>query len=229
MRYFNVKEAVFLSRPNRFIAIVSVDGAEETVHVKNTGRCEMLLYEGVRVMLEQSSNATRKTKYDLISVYCDGMGWINIDSMAPNALIKEWLEKDNSLFPGIDYLKPECDYGESRIDFYMEKEDRRIFIEAKGCTLAKLGMGYFPDAPSERAVKHLRELTAAVKDGYECYIAFVIQMNGITHVCPNREIDPDFADALRDAIKGGVKILNLRCQVKADEITIVNYGIIDCL
>ena len=230
MKYDNVKEAIFLERPNRFVAVVLVDGVEEKVHVKNTGRCEELLVNGIKVALTGSDNPNRKTKYDLISVFSPDYGWVNIDSQAPNELFREWLSSEgNDLLPDVDYIKPECQFGESRIDYYLEKDDRKILVELKGCTLQKLGMGYFPDAPSERAVKHLREMIEARKEGYECFIAFAIQMNGITHVMPNRTLDPDFADALRDAIKSGVRILNLRCMVKRDEVVIESYGTIDYL
>lgn len=230
MKYKDVKEATFLARPNRFVAQVLVDGIEETAHVKNTGRCENLLVPGCKVILEVSDNPKRKTKYDLISVYQESLGWVNIDSLVPNEVIKEWLSGNmNTLFPGLDYLKPECQYGESRFDFYMEKDNRRIFIEAKGCTLQYGWLGYFPDAPTERGAKHLRELMEAVKEGYECYLAFVIQMNGITHVKPNRAIDPDFTDAMRDAIKNGVTVLNLECHVEPDSVEVVGYNIISHL
>ena len=220
MKYSKIREAVFVKRPNRFTAVVLIDGIEETVHVNNTGRCEELLIPGCTVILSESDNEKRKTKYDLVAVYRGDYGVINIDSLAPNAVIKEWLQAGNDLFPGIDYLKPECDYDKSRFDFYLEKDDRKIFIEAKGCTLVRYGTGYFPDAPTERGTKHLRELTEAVADGYECYIAFVIQVNGIDVVLPNKETDPDFRDALVDAIKGGVKLLFIKCNVTPDEIKV---------
>lgn len=229
MKYRDVIEATFLARPNRFVAQVLVDGVEETVHVKNTGRCEQLLVPGCKVILEISDNPKRKTKYDLISVYQEQIGWVNIDSLAPNELIKEWLSSGHTLFPGLEYVKPECQYGESRFDFYMEKDDRKIFIEAKGCTLQFGFLGAFPDAPTERGAKHLRELIEAKKEGYECYLAFVIQMNGITHVRPYREMDPDFADAMRDAIKNGVTVLNIECHVEPASIEVIGYNIISNL
>lgn len=230
MKYKDVREATFLARPNRFVAQVMVDGVEETVHVKNTGRCESLLEPGCKVMLEVSDNPKRKTKYDLISVYSERLGWVNIDSLAPNELLKEWLASEaNTLFPGPDYIKPECQYGESRFDMYLEKDDRRIFMEAKGCTLEWGWLGLFPDAPTERGAKHLWELIEAVKEGYECYLVFVIQINGITHVRPNRPIDPDFADAMRAAIVNGVKVLNLECHIEPDSLEVVGYNIISNL
>lgn len=229
MKYKQVAEGQFLARQNRFVAQVMIDGVEETVHVKNTGRCEQLLIPGCKVILEISDNPKRKTKYDLVAVYHEKWGWVNIDSLAPNELIREWLASGDSLFPGLEYLKPECQYGESRFDYYMEKDDRKIFIEAKGCTLQEGFLGLFPDAPTERGAKHLRELVEAVKDGYECYLAFVIQMNGITHVRPNRPLDPDFADAMKYAIKNGVAVLNLECHVEPDSVEVLGCNIINHL
>lgn len=229
MKYANHVEAIFIKRPNRFVAQVLVDGVEETAHVKNTGRCQELLFEGARVILVESDSATRKTKYDLVSVYRDGYGWINIDSQAPNVVTKEWLDSSDSLFGSDTFIKPECPYGASRIDFYLENDKERILVEVKGCTLVKVGMGFFPDAPSERAVKHLKELTEAIDEGYTCYVAFVIQVNNIDYVLPNREMQPEFADALREAVKKGVKILLLRCEVTPDSLVIKNHHVIDHL
>lgn len=220
MRYAKTREAVFVKRPNRFVAVVEIDGVEETVHVNNTGRCEELLVPGCRVILSESDNEKRKTKYDLVAVYKDKIGIVNIDSLAPNVVIKEWLERGNEYFPSIDYLKPECNYDKSRFDFYMETEDRRIFLEAKGCTLERYFTGYFPDAPTERGTKHLRELIEAVSDGYDCYLAFVIQMGSVSVVLPNSETDPAFRDALVDAVRAGVKVIFAMCDVTESEINI---------
>lgn len=176
-----------------------------------------------------SDNEKRKTKYDLVAVYKYRQGWINIDSQAPNIVVKEWLATDNSIFPGPDYIKPECQYGISRIDFYLEKDDRKILLEVKGCTLQKMGMGFFPDAPTERGVKHMRELIEARSEGYECYMAFVIQMNGITHVMPNRAIQPEFADTMKEAIRAGVKLVFLSCDVTRDSLEVNGVRVIDCL
>ena len=220
MKYQNTIPAKFIDRPNRFIAHVDIDGKIETVHVKNTGRCKELLLPGVEVILALSDNPSRKTKYDLISVYKNGIGWINIGSQAPNVVMKEWLESKPELFKHITLLRPEYTYGNSRVDFYLECGERKIFIEVKGCTLEIDRVGYFPDAPTERGVKHLHELTGAVKDGYECYIAFVIAMNGIAKVLPNTQTHPEFGVALDEAVKNGVKILYLPCEVKPDELTI---------
>ena len=153
MKYSNVVEARFINRPNRFIAHVELDGQIETVHVKNTGRCKELLLPGAKVILERSDNLTRKTRYDLIAVYKEPIGLINMDSQAPNKVVKEWLEGQD-----FDYVKPEYTYGKSRIDFYMEKQGKRYLMEVKGCTLEKEGIGYYPDAPTERGIKHLHEL-----------------------------------------------------------------------
>lgn len=221
MKYTNTISGKFLDRPNRFIAYVEVDGSVETVHVKNTGRCQELLLPGAEVTLAVSDNPSRKTKYDLISVFKTGLGWVNIDSQAPNIVVKEWLETAPELFPGITLLKPEYTYGNSRVDFYLECGERKIFIEVKGCTLEIDKVGYFPDAPTERGVKHLHELMKAVADGYECMIAFVIAMPGITQVLPNRVTHPAFGDALDEAVKAGVKILCLPCNVKPDELAII--------
>ena len=220
MKYLNTIQSKFIDRPNRFIAYVDIDGKVETVHVKNTGRCKELLLPGVDVTLAVSDNPSRKTKYDLISVYKNFIGWINIDSQAPNVVVKEWLEDKPELFKDITLLRPEYTYGNSRVDFYLECGERKILIEVKGCTLEIDKVGYFPDAPTERGVKHLHELAGAVKDGYECYIAFVIAMNGITKVLPNTQTHPEFGIALDEAEKAGVKILYLPCEVKPDELTI---------
>ena len=220
MKYQNTTSAKFIDRPNRFIAHVDIDGKIETVHVKNTGRCKELLLPGADVTLALSDNPSSKTKYDLISVYKNGTGWINIDSQVPNVVVKEWLESRPELFKNITLLRPEYTYGSSRVDFYLECGERKIFIEVKGCTLEIDKVGYFPDAPTERGVKHLHELAGAVKDGYECYIAFVIAMNGITKVLPNTQTHPEFGIALDEAEKAGVKILYLPCEVKPDELTI---------
>ena len=222
MKYQNTISAKFVDRPNRFIAHVDINGKAETVHVKNTGRCKELLLPGVEVTLAKSENPSRKTRYDLISVYKNNMGWINIDSQAPNVAVREWLDSKPEPFGDLTLIHPEYTYGNSRVDFYLECGERRIFIEVKGCTLEINKLGYFPDAPTERGVKHLRELSGAVKEGYECYLAFVIAMNGITKVLPNLETHPEFGTALDEAEKAGVKILYLPCDVKPAELTIIN-------
>ena len=220
MKYSKTVSGRFIDRPNRFVAHVETGGVMETVHVKNTGRCRELLLHGAEVTLAVSDNPSRKTKYDLISVYKKNLGWVNIDSQAPNVVVKEWLMSGPQLFPNITMLKPEYVHGNSRVDFYLECGKRKIFMEVKGCTLEIDGGGYFPDAPTERGVRHLHELTKAVADGYECYIAFVIAMPRVTKVLPNRVTHPEFGDALDDAVKAGVKILRLPCAVRPDELSV---------
>lgn len=222
MVYRKIVKGIFESRPNRFIAKVYVGEQLETVHVKNTGRCKELLLPGVEVLLEESDNPNRKTKYDLVMVYKKGFGLINMDSQAPNQVVKEWLEKQH-----FSYIKPEYVYGNSRIDFYMEKElnnglSKRYLMEVKGCTLERDGIGYFPDAPTERGVKHLRELTKAVKEGYQAIAAFVIQMEGITEVRPNVEMQPEFGEAMEEAKNAGVRIIALCCKVTEQGLEIIS-------
>ena len=208
MKYLKTLQAKFIDRPNRFIAHVDLNGIVETVHVKNTGRCKELLIKGVTVILEESDNESRKTKYNLIAVYKENFGLINIDSQAPNKVAKEWLESKD-----YTYIKPEYTYGNSRIDFYMEKDDRKYLMEVKGCTLERDGIGYFPDAPTERGVKHIYELIKAKEDGYEVSLAFVIQMEGVNEVLPNIETHPEFGVAIDDAKKAGVNIVFIKCRV----------------
>ena len=215
MRYEEVQPAVFLTRPNRFIAHVLINGVEETVHVKNTGRCRELLLPDANVRLEVSDNPNRKTKYDLVAVYKENLGWVNIDSQAPNKVVQEWLETQDYTI-----VKPEYVYGDSRIDFYMEKDQQKYLMEVKGCTLEIDGIGYFPDAPTERGVKHLRELTRARTLGYECMIAFVIQMEGVSEVRPYISMQPEFGEALEEARAAGVKIVFLPCKVGRDTLQI---------
>ena len=216
MKYREIVDGVFLDRPNRFIAHVDVNGTVETVHVKNTGRCRELLLPGTAVRLEVSDNLKRKTKYDLVTVHKQGLGWVNMDSQAPNKVVGEWLAKQ-----GYDYIKPEFTYGKSRIDFYMEKGEQKYLMEVKGGTLEVDGIGYFPDAPTERGVKHLHELAQAQQAGYRCAVAFVIQMEGITEVRPNVSTQPEFGTALAEAKAAGVRVLFLLCRVGRDSLEIV--------
>lgn len=217
MRYDNITRAVFIKRPNRFIAEVDIDGHRETVHVKNTGRCKELLIPGCEVWLTAPGTLNRKTKYDLVAVRKDNGILFNIDSQAPNKVVKEWLD-------GKDYDKviPEYIYGDSRIDFYMERSGDYYLMEVKGCTLEVDGIGYFPDAPTERGVKHLRELTAAVKNGYRAMLAFVIQMDGVSVVKPNTSTHAEFGTAMDEAISAGVEVLFLKCHVEPDTLVIVD-------
>ena len=216
MKYNKTIHGQFCSRRNRFVAEVMINGKQETVHVKNTGRCKELLLPGTEVVLEISDNLSRKTKYDLICVYKENLGWVNIDSQAPNKVVKEWLAKQD-----YDMIRPEYSIGNSRIDFYMEKDGQKYLMEVKGCTLEIDGIGYFPDAPTERGVKHLRELQKAAQKGYQCYVAFVIQMEGIHEVRPNVKTHPEFGVALEEARQAGVQVLCLGCTVGENELEIV--------
>lgn len=216
MKYREIVEGVFIDRPNRFIAHVDVNGTVETAHVKNTGRCKELLVPGAAVRLEVSDNLNRKTKYDLVMVCKQGLGWVNMDSQAPNKVVAEWLDTQS-----YDFVKPEYTYGKSRIDFYMEKGDEKYLLEVKGCTLEMDGVGYFPDAPTERGVKHLHELAQAQKAGYRCMVAFVIQMESVTEVRPNISTQPEFGTALAEAKAAGVRVLFLLCHIGQDSLEIV--------
>lgn len=217
MKYNKIRHATFHSRPNRFIAKVYVDGNLETVHVKNTGRCKELLLPGADVILEVSDNPARKTGYDLIAVYKEGLGLVNIDSQLCNKVAYEWLKKQE-----YDYIKPEYTYGASRVDFYMEKAGEKYLLEVKGCTLEIDGIGYFPDAPTERGIKHLKELTLATEQGFHCSVAFVIPMEGVTEVRANVATHAAFGDALEEARRAGVEVLFLPCKVLPDEVIIVD-------
>ncbi|MBO6310897.1 MAG: DNA/RNA nuclease SfsA [Oribacterium sp.] len=215
MNYENIVPGVFLKRPNRFIAEVEIDGRKEMVHVKNTGRCRELLVPGCEVWLTAPGTPGRKTKYDLVAVRKSTGVLFNIDSQAPNKVVKEWLSEQ-----GFDRVIPEFTFGDSRIDFYMEKGDERFLMEVKGCTLEIDGMGYFPDAPTERGVKHIRGLIKAKAKGYRTILAYVIQMEGVSEVRPHREMHPEFGEAIDDALNAGVKILFLRCKVEPDKLWI---------
>lgn len=218
MQYNSIVKGVFHSRPNRFIAKVWIGEILETVHVKNTGRCKELLLPGAVVYLEESDNPGRKTKYDLVAVVKKGLGLVNMDSQAPNKAVHEWLLQQD-----YDYVKPEYVYGESRIDFYMEKAGKRYLMEVKGCTLEIDGIGYFPDAPTERGVRHLRELIKAEQAGYHCFVAFVIQMPGITEVRANVKTHPAFGEALETAKKAGVEVLQLPCKIEEKGLEITTF------
>ena len=279
MKYQNIREGHFISRPNRFIAKIDIDGQEEVVHVKNTGRCAELLVPGAKVYVQDSQpkaselvladgrtsdseqlqkemqvdvsakstnkGKTRKTRWDLIAVR-KGDRLINMDSQVPNKIVKEWLEQgrfvqgslrknsseeDNSerenwnlsnLVGEITKIQPEYTYGQSRIDLYVEAGERKILIEVKGVTLEENGIVRFPDAPSERAVKHVHELKEAIKEGYECYVFFVIQMSGVRYFTPNMDTHPEFGEALQEAAEAGVHVVAYDCLVGEDEIQIQN-------
>lgn len=237
IQYENTVPAIFVRRLNRFVAEVLIDGKAEQVHVKNTGRLQELLVPKAKVTLQKVDDPERKTAFDLISVYKPKLKWVNIDSLAPNELMKQQLMSLN-----YDVVKPEYTYGDSRFDFYMERagitcagasrimnemglQREKYLTEVKGCTLAadlKRGIGLFPDAPTERGVKHLEELAAAAKEGYRCTIAFVIQMNGIHMVFPNDDTQPEFGQALVRAAKAGVQVVYYGCHVEADSIRITS-------
>lgn len=221
MKYKKTVQGKFHSRPNRFIAHVWLDGRLETVHVKNTGRCRELLLPDAPVILQKSDNPARKTKYDLISVYKENLGWVNIDSQAPNKVMKEWLLKQNYTL-----VRPEYTYGNSRLDFYMEKGNEKYLMEVKGCTLEIDGVGYFPDAPTERGIKHLNELARAAGEGFFSIAAFVVQMEGIHEVRANVATHKEFGEALERAKIAGVKVVCMECRVTEDTLEITKENLI---
>ena len=208
----------FLARPNRFIAHVEIAGREEIVHVKNTGRCKELLLPGATVYVQHFPEGKRKTKYDLIAVEKQNI-LINMDSQAPNKVVQEWLMEQEP-FGKITYLKPECKHGDSRFDFYLETEAKKMFIEVKGVTLEEKGVVMFPDAPTERGVKHVQELCHCLEQGYEAAIVFVVQMSGSRYFTPNRRTHAAFATALEQAAASGVQLMALTCAVTPDSLII---------
>ena len=215
MKYRKTVPGIFLARPNRFIAQVEICGTEETVHVKNTGRCRELLPPGAEVWCELSDNPNRKTKYDLVTVR-KGSRLINMDSQAPNAAVKEWL-LSGGLGP-VQNLKAESFHGDSRFDFSFTLDGTPCLMEVKGVTLENDGVCAFPDAPTERGAKHLRGLQQAVQEGYGAFVLFVIQMADVKYLHPNDETDPAFGTALREAAENGVTVLAMDCAVAEDEI-----------
>jgi len=222
MEYARCRTGLFRSRPNRFIAIVDIDGTDTVCHVKNTGRCRELLLPGVRVFLAVSDNPARKTRYDLVGgeKQCkSGPLTINMDSQAPNAAVEEWLQ-GSGLFPAGAVIRREVTHGGSRFDFYVEYDEKRAFLEVKGVTLEQDGVALFPDAPTERGVKHLRELAACVAEGFEAYVLFVVQMKGMRVLRPNDSTHLAFGEALRQAAKTGVTVLAMDCRVTRDSMTI---------
>ena len=251
MQYQNIVEGKFLDRPNRFIAHVEIAGKVETVHVKNTGRCKELLLPGVKVYLEKSGNPNRETAYDLVAVEKTGLGLVNIDSQAPNQVVLEWLRafsfeklKPEYVFrdsrvdfymeramelPEIfwEYRKIEENVQENiqesiQENIQVQGNIRKYLLEVKGCTLERNGIGYFPDAPTERGVKHLRELTKAVQEGYVAILAFVIAMPKVSVVYPNVETHKAFGEALEEAKQAGVKVLFLPCTVTKEGMWITS-------
>ncbi|MBR2934085.1 MAG: DNA/RNA nuclease SfsA [Oscillospiraceae bacterium] len=218
MRYKNIVQGIFLARPNRFIAHVEIDGQKQVVHVKNTGRCKELLIPGAVVYLEGSNDPKRKTAWDLVAVE-KGRRLINMDSQAPNCAFGEWVQAGKFL-PDITLVRPETKFGDSRFDFYMETAGKRHFIEVKGVTLEENGVVRFPDAPTQRGVKHLEELIRAHQQGYESWVCFVIQMADAVRFEPNDVTHPAFGEALRQAAQAGVHILALECRVAPDSLEI---------
>lgn len=218
MKYDKIEEAVFLERPNRFIANVEIGGRKEICHVKNTGRCRELLIPGSVIYVQRCDNPSRKTKYDLIGVRKNG-NIINMDSQIPNKVVYDWV-LERGYFKNITLVRPETRYGGSRFDLYIEADGRRIFMEVKGVTLEEEGIARFPDAPTIRGVKHIRELQSCMTEGYEAFLFFVIQMKHVTSFEPNDRTHPQFGDACREAKKAGVHILAYDCVVSRDSITI---------
>lgn len=216
MRYEEMEPAVFLERPNRFIAYVETACGREICHVKNTGRCKELLVPGAEIYVQRNHNPARKTPLDLITVR-KGNRLINMDSQVPNRVAAQWLRESRFVSPQA-VIKPEKKYGNSRFDLYIEDGYRKLFMEVKGVTLEENGVVRFPDAPTERGIKHLKELAAAVSDGYEAAVLFVIQMNQVKYLEPNDRTHAAFGDALRQAAAAGVQVLAIDCQVEIDGI-----------
>ena len=213
MKYPNIQEARFVSRLNRFAARVEINGELQDAHVKNTGRCRELLIPGVPVYLVRAPGPLRKTSWDLVSVLKNNRLMINMDSQAPNRVAAEWLATQ-----GFDEVRSEFPFGKSRLDFFMRRGKTNYLMEVKGCTLEKDGIGYFPDAPTARGVRHIRELMRARESGYDATLLFVIQINGVHEVCPNGETHPEFARVWEEAEKAGVRIAFLECQVTPDSL-----------
>ena len=220
MHYANMIPGTFLVRPNRFIAHVEMDGQVEIVHVKNTGRCRELLPAGAEVWCQKSDNPSRKTKYDLITVRKGGR-LINMDSQAPNIAVKEWLLSDG--LGAVENVRPETKHGDSRFDFSFTLNGKQCFLEVKGVTLENDGICAFPDAPTERGVKHLRGLQKCVEEGFCGYVLFVIQMSDVMYLHPNDVTDPGFGKALREAAAAGVQVLAVDCAVTEDSMIIRNF------
>lgn len=218
MIYDNLCEAEFIERLNRFVAAVKFNGQKVMCHVRNTGRLKELLVPGVKVYIEESGNPARKYRYTLVQVQ-KGEQIVNIDSQAPNKMAAQWAA-DSGYFGEKPVVRPERTFGSSRFDLYIECGKRRIFMEVKGVTLERDGIAYFPDAPTERGIKHLNELAECVSAGYEAYILFVIQMKGISEFRPNDTAHPEFGAALRHAAEAGVKVLAYDCELRGKEVCI---------
>lgn len=220
MNYKNMVQGQFISRPNRFIAHVQIDGQLKICHVKNTGRCKELLPVGAQVWCHRSSNPNRKTKYDLITVK-KGHRLINMDSQAPNIAAGEWLKGGG--LGHLEQLRPETFHGDSRYDFSFVKDGKTCFLEVKGVTLETDGVCAFPDAPTERGARHLRGLTQAAREGFGAYVLFVIQMADVKYLHPNDITDPEFGKALREAAENGVQVMAVDCQVTEDTMVIGDF------
>lgn len=221
MIYENIITGIFKERPNRFIAVVEIMGKDEICHVKNTGRCKELLIPGTTVFLEKNNNPTRKTKYSLIGVK-KGNRLINMDSQAPNKVAFEWI-KAGGLFHNVTLIKPEKTFGNSRFDLYIEADDKKIFMEVKGVTLEDDGIVRFPDAPTERGIKHIRELSNCIQQGFEAYLLFVVQMKDVKFFEPNNATQPEFGEALKEAAKNGVHIMAVDCFVDENQLEIRDF------
>lgn len=218
MRYEAICKGSFLARPNRFIAHVELDGETVVCHVKNTGRCRELLVPGAAVYLQKCDSAARKTKFDLIAVEKAGYGLINMDAQAPNQVFGEWA-RSGAFTPDLTLLRPEVSWGSSRFDFYFEAGARKGFVEVKGVTLEEGGGAFFPDAPTERGVKHIEELMACRAAGYEACLCFVIQMERAAYFSPNDRTHPAFGSALRRAAAAGVRLMAYDCLVAPDSLS----------
>ena len=218
MRYDHIRKGVFQARPNRFVAEVLLDGKSVICHVKNTGRCRELLVPGAVVYLDEVSARHRKTKYDLVAVEKQGM-LINMDSQAPNRVFQEYVDRGDFL-PEVTQIRPEYTFGEGRFDFYLEQGKQKHLVEVKGVTLEEYGVVRFPDAPTERGVKHINGLMEALKQGYISWLCFVVQMSGVRYLEPNDETHPAFGEILRRAKTAGVRVLALECEVTPDSLTI---------
>ena len=218
MKYQNILPGLFIERPNRFVAYVEVNGKKEKCHVKNTGRCKELLIPGAKAILCESDNPERSTKYDLICVF-KGEMLVNIDSQVPNKVVEESISKIPG-FEKIDVLQHEYTYGRSRIDILAKSGNKKMLMEVKGVTLEKDGVALFPDAPTDRGLKHIRELCSSLQEGYEAYVMFLIQMSGPEVFTPNYAMHEEFAKEVEKADKLGVKVLAYDCIVKEDSISL---------
>lgn len=225
MKYSNIEQGYFIKRQNRFIADVKINNLIQKVHIKNTGRLNELLVEGACVYLQKCDSDKRKTKYDLVSVEIkDSEGnrrYVNIDSFAANDVVEEWLQR-SELFGKNAVIRREVQYNKSRFDFYIKTHDREIFLEVKGCTLENDGIAYFPDAPTERGIKHIKELCECIKDGYESYIVFVVQMENVVGFSPNYKTHAEFGETLKRAKNQGVKLMAKNCRLTDSSIEIAD-------